>query len=71
MNSLVFSGVADRDKNTGDTEATWHYIDVIMGAMASHQRIDCLFGHRSRKASKLRVTGLCAQMASNAENVSI
>ena len=31
-----------------------------------------LFRHRSKKTSKLRVTGLCvAQMASNAENVSI
>ena len=51
-----------------------------------HQPRDCLlsrlFGRRSKKASKLRVTGLCvgnlqgtgefaAQMASNAENVSI
>ena len=51
-----------------------------------HQRLDCLlnclFGHRSKKTSKLHVTGLCegnslgtcefpAQKASNAENVSI
>ena len=44
--------------------------------------LDCLFRRRSKKTSKLRVTGLCvgnwpgtgefpAQMASNAENVSI
>ena len=44
--------------------------------------LNCLFRRRSNKASKLRVTGLCAgnspltgefpaQMASNAENVSI
>ena len=54
--------------------------------VSSHQPYDCLlnrlFRHRSKKTSKLRVTGLCvgnspetgefpAQMASNAENVSI
>ena len=64
-----------------------HYGDVIMGTIVSkHQPRDCflnrLFRHRSKKTSKLRVTGLCvgnlpgtgefpAQMASNAENVSI
>ena len=63
-----------------------HYCDVIMGAMTSHQPHDCLlnrsFRRRSKKTSKLCVTGLCAgnapvtgefpaQMASNAENVSI
>ena len=45
----------------------------------NHQSHDCLFNClfrcRSKKTSKLRVTGLCAgksqQMASNAENVSI
>ena len=54
--------------------------------VSNHQPRDCflnrLFRHRSKKTSKLRVTGLCAgnspeagefpaQMASNAENVSI
>ena len=54
--------------------------------VSNHQPHDCLlnrlFGWRSKKTSKLRVTGLCAgnspgtgefpaQMASNAENVSI
>ena len=54
--------------------------------VSNHQRLDCLlirlFRRRSKKASKLRVTGLCeenspvtgvfpAQRASNAENVSI
>ena len=65
-----------------------HYTDVIMGAIVSQitQPHECLFNRllrrRSKKASKLRVTGLCAgnspgtgefpaQMASNAENVSI
>ena len=65
-----------------------HYDDVIMETITSqnHQPQDCLlnrsFGHRSKKTSKFRVTGLCvgnspvtgefpAQMASNAENVSI
>ena len=55
-------------------------------SVSNHQPHDCLLNHlfrrRSRKTSKLRVTGLCArnspgtgefpaQMASNAENVSI
>ena len=55
-------------------------------SVSSHQPHDCLpnrlFWRRSKKTSKLRVTGLCvgnspgtgefpAQMASNAENVSI
>ena len=54
--------------------------------VSNHQHRDCLlnrlFGHRSKKTPELRVTGLCAgnspgtgefpaQMASNAENVSI
>ena len=52
-------------------------------SVSNHQPRDCLlyrlFRRRSKKTSKLRVTGLCAsatgefpvQMASNAENVSI
>ena len=55
-------------------------------SVSNHQPRDCLLNHlfrrRSKKTSKLRVTGLCvgnspwtsefpAQMASNAENVSI
>ena len=62
----------------------WNLGDVIMSAMAS--QIDCLlnrlFRRRSKKTSKLRVTGLCegnppvtggfpSQKDSNAENVSI
>ena len=57
-----------------------------LDSVTNHQPHDCLlnrsFGHRSKKTSKLRVTGLCvgnspvtgefpAQMANNAENVSI
>ena len=56
------------------------------GCVSNHQPRHCslkrLFGRRSKKTSKLRVTGLCVgnsprpgefptQMASNAENVSI
>ena len=64
-----------------------HYTDDIMGAIAPQiTSLDCLlnrlFRRRSKKTSQLRVTGLCvgnspgtsefpAQMASNAENVSI
>ena len=54
--------------------------------VSNHRRLDCLFNrlfmHRSKKLSKLRITGLCegdspvtgefpTQMASNAENASI
>ena len=57
-----------------------------LDGISDHQPHDCLpnrlFGRRSKRTSKLRVTGLCAgnspgtgefsaQMASNAENVSI
>ena len=66
---------------------SWLYSDVIMGdSIWNHQPHNCLlsrlFRGRSKKTSKLHVTGLCvrnsrgtsefsAQMASNAENVSI
>ena len=71
---------------------SFHYSDVIMSTMASQITtvtsvysfigFNLLFRRRSKKISKLRVTGLCegnspvtgefpAQMASNAENVSI
>ena len=73
------------------SSAKWtsHYSDVIMGAVApeiislmSVCLLNSLFRRRSKKTSKLRVTGLCAgnspgtgefpaQMASNAENASI
>ena len=56
-----------------------HYCDVIMGMMASQitSLHDCLlnrsFRRRSKKTSKLCVTGLCAGNSAiyNAENVSI
>ena len=50
------------------------------GCVSNHRRLhcllNCLFRRRSKKTSKLRVTGLCdgefpAQKARNAENVSI
>ena len=63
---------------------TVHYSDVIMDAMASQitSIIIVYSGAYQRKKSKLRVTGFCAgnspvigefpaQIASNAENVSI
>ena len=56
--------------------------DDVSNHQPHHCLLNCLFGRRSKKTSKLRVTGLCAgnspgtgefpaQMASNAENVSI
>ena len=70
---------------------SWHVkafcvITVIMTAVASHRRLDCLLnslcGRKSKKTSKLYVTGPCewnspvtrefpAQRASVAENVSV
>ena len=65
---------------------TLHWRQNGSDSVSNHQPHDCLlnglFGHRSKKTSKPRVTGLCvgnspgtgefpAQMASNAENVSI
>ena len=62
-----------------------HYGVVIMGAMGfqiTSLTIIHLFRRKSKKTSKLRITGLCAgnspvigeflaQMASNVENISI
>ena len=56
--------------------------DCVSNHQPHHCLLNRLFGRRSKKTSKLRVTGLCvgnspvpgefpAQMASNAENVSI
>ena len=56
--------------------------DGVSNHQLPHCLLNCLFGRRSKKTSKLRVTGLCAgnspgtgklpaQMASDAENVSI
>ena len=62
----------------------WHYNgrNGISNHQPHHCLLNCLFKNRSKKTSKLRVTGLCegnspmigefsAQRASNAENVSI
>ena len=65
----------------------YHYTDVIVSTMASQITslaiaYSTVFGHRSKKASKLHFTGLCegnspvtgefpAQRASNTVNVSI
>ena len=71
-----------------DKARSFHYDDVIMGTMASQMTSPTIVystvfsRHRSKKTSKLRVTGLCvgnspgtgdfpAQMASYAKNVSI
>ena len=70
----------------GDSERALQWRHNDHDGVSNHQPHDCLlkrlFRHRSKKTSKLRVTGLCAgnsprtgevpaQMASNAENVSI
>ena len=70
--------------NVSLSSLRWRHNEL--DGVSDHQPHDCLlnrlFGRRSKKTSKLRVTGLCAgnspgtgefsaQMASNAENVSI
>ena len=75
-----------RCRKNGQTSDTHHYSDVIMAMASNHWPHGCLlnrlFRRRSKKTSKLRVTGLCVgnspgtgefptQMASNAKNVSI
>ena len=76
------------DLNIDTLSASLHYDDVIMGGIASQITSltivysNRLFRRRSKKTSKLRVTGLCAgnslgtgefpaQMTSYVENVSI
>ena len=70
--------------HTSRQSLQWHHSEC--NGVSNHQPHDCLlnrlFRRRSKKTSKLRATGLCAgnspvtgefpaQMASNAENVSI
>ena len=68
--------------NAFSAQEEFHYDDVVMGAMASQiASLTIVYSTvysdaDQKKTSKLRVTGLCdcwfpAQMASNAENVSI
>ena len=72
------------DLHTRNQPLQWRHNDH--DSVSNHQPHDCLlnrlFWRRSKKTSKLRVTGLCAgnspgtgecsaQMASNAENISI
>ena len=76
------------DKHPNNPLNEHHYCDVVMGVIASQiTSLAIVYStvysdSRSKKTSKLRVTGLCAwnspvtdefpaQMASNAENVSI
>ena len=71
---------------TGFCAGTLHWCQNERDGVSNHQRLDCLlnclFRCRSKKKSKLRITGLCeenspvtgefpSQRASNAENVSI
>ena len=79
--------VTDSDKTTCmEKERTLQWRHNGLDGVSNHQPHHCLlsrlFGRRSKKTSKLRVTGLCvgnspgtgefpAQMASNADNVSI
>ena len=68
----------------GGNPLQWHHNgrDGVSNHQPHHCLLNHVFRHRSKKTSKLRVTGLCAgnspvigefpaQMASNAENISI
>ena len=81
---LLTSTISFMQTNVAIRSLLWRHNEPE--GVSNHQHHDCLlnrrFGHRSKKTSKLRVTGLCAgnspetgefpaQMASNAENVSI
>ena len=70
--------------NMHSTTLQWRHngLEGVSNYQHSHCLLSRLFGRRSKKTPKLRVTGLCvgnspgtgefpAQMASNAENVSI
>ena len=85
----VIFGVPLKIQNRLDGKFRWHTLRWRRnghGDVSNHQPHHCLlnrlFGCRSKKTSKLRVTGLCvgnspgagefpAQMTNNAENVSI
>ena len=84
VRSIHFVHVNGRDASLGPHSVQWRH-NGQEGA-SNHQRHHCLltrlFGSRSKETSKLCFTGLCAgnspvtgefpaQMASNAENVSI
>ena len=93
MKTLPFKPIFDRwrfphwhDCSNASADITLQWRHNGCDSVSNHQPHDCLlnrlFRHRSKKTSKLRVTGLCAgnstgtgefpaQMASNAENVSI
>ena len=56
----------DGDSNDNDNEAqTWEWGHIERDGVSNHRRVDCLFnrlfGRRSQKTSKLRVTGLCEE----------
>ena len=78
----VFLVISSPLSLTQPVPTSLHWRHNELDGVSDHQPHDCLltclFRHRSNKASKLRVTGLCegtgefpAQKASSAENVSI
>ena len=84
--SFMIASPLMRQGNHDITSCYLHWRHNERGGVSNHQPNDCLlnrlFRRRSKKTSKLRVTGLCAgnspvtgefpaQRASNAENVSI
>ena len=81
---LIFNPIASACEQGVGLTLQWRHNE--RNGVSNHRRLDCLlnrlFRRRSKKTSKLRVTGLCegdspltgeflAQRASNAENLSI
>ena len=86
LSSDIFTRVKRSTGDWGVSSASLQWRHNGHDSVSNHHRLYCLlnrfFRRRSKKTSKLRVTGLCegnspgtgefpAQMASNAENVSI
>ena len=80
----ICSPCAQKSQKSGKVPLKWRHIEH--DSVSNHRRLDgllnCLFGHRSKKTPKLRVTGLCEgnppvtsgfspHRVSNAKNVSI
>ena len=61
-----YEGIKDESKVSWILNTWYHYNDVLIGTdgVSNHQHHQCLlnrlFGRRSKKTSKLRVTGLCS-----------
>ena len=71
--NAIFKSMIQQHKWIDSVPLRWRHNGL--NSVSNHQPHDCvlnrLFRRRSKKTSKLGVTGLCAQRASSAENVTI